>query len=384
LDCFELLVELTLAGSKTPPRSTIGEGFVSIPLRAIPYVRFARRLFSTRGSLQSVAYQQDLLCAEETEVIDPTVYLPGQIERVTGVPVETTMEREIDVATSTTVVRPPIIAYHIKDAALVGGSIYVGRYRHLIADKSLFLSGMSQSYDLKSAALASSYIGTKYFGHWLRDDCTHYLLAKEYAAPLCLRRPAFAHQKRYEEYFGQDWSPVDLARIGHLVVFQDFSQNSSKRTRYKILRDRIKTLFPSKGRPTYIYLRRGRTGASRLVHREDELIDALIKRGFIVLDVSSGGLDHIIENLVDAKIVISMEGSHISHCVYSIPEESGLLVLQPPDRFSTSSHRDWAGCLNVKFGFVVGLPGPEGYIFPVSEVLNTVDLMLKTESRSRL
>ena len=84
-------------------------------------------------------------------------------------------------------------------------------------------------------------------------------------------------------------------------------------------------------------MRRGNTGAIRLIQNEDEIIDALIKRGFLVLDVASDSLDKIIKTLLNAKIIVTLEGSHAAHCVYATPENSGLLLLQSPDRFVTST-----------------------------------------------
>jgi Glycosyltransferase 61 len=350
------------------------------PIQVVPYVRLFKRLVSGRGSLQAIAHRQDVLCPEEKVTIRPAVYLPGQIDRVTDFKIDpwfqTTKEAEIAQAISTTATHVPTVAYHIKDAVLFDGSIYVGHVRHPIADKSLFVSAAHAPYHIKTGALASSYLGTKYFGHWLRDDCTKYLLAEEFGLPLCLRGAAFGHQQKYQAYFGQDWTPTDRARIDHLVVFQDFSQNSLKRKRYRVLRERIKAHFPGNIRGSHIYLRRGQTGVPRIIQNEDEIIDALIQRGFVILDVASDSLDHIIGTLVNAKIVVSLEGSHIAHCVFASPENSGLLVLQPPDRFA-AMHRGWSECLGIRFGFVVGAVGDVGYYFTVPEILRTIDLLLK-------
>ena len=349
-----------------------------LPLQAIPYARLARRLFSGPASLQSIAYQQDILCPEEKETIRPAIFIPGQIERVTGTTPNTTKESEIAVATLTSVTHAPTIAYHIKDAILLDGSIYVGGYKQFIADKSLFVSTTREPYHLTSSALASSYIGTKYFGHWLTDDCTTYLLAEQFSAPLCLRRPTPSwHQKQYEAYLGQDWTPTDRALINHLVVFQDFSQNILKRERYRILRDRIKTRFQTNGFGACIYLKRGQTGVPRIIQNEDEIVDALVKRGFVILDVNSDSLDHIVKTLLSAKIVVSLEGSHTGHCVFTIPEKSGLLLLQPPDRFC-NVYRGWTECMNIRYGFVVGAVGEGGYCFSITEILRTTDLMLNS------
>ena len=59
---------------------------------------------------------------------------------------------------------------------------------------------------------------------------------------------------------------------------------------------------------------------------------------------------------MNAKIVVSLEGSHIDHCVLASPKNSGILVLQPSDRFSATT-RAWSECLGIRFGFVVGTAG---------------------------
>ena len=355
------------------------------PPRAIPYVRLAKRLFFGPGSLEGVAYQQDVLCPEETIAIPPAIFLAGQIEKVTKQKRDTwghkTREQAIAEATATTATHAPTIAYHIKDAVLLDGQIYAGRFKYPIADKSLYASGPGKEQHIKAASLASSYLGTKYFGHWLADDCTRYMLAKQFTRPLCVRMPPYAHKQQYEAFFSQNWAPTDRARIDHLVVFQDFSQNSLKRKRYRILREQIKARFPETARNGYVYLRRGQTGVSRPIQGEQLIIDALTKRGFVVADIATDSLEHIIRTLLKAKIVVSLEGSHIVHSVFAIPNHSGLLVLQPANQFS-AVHRDWSECLGIRFGFVVGNAGSAGYSFSLSEILRTVDLLLGNMSRA--
>ena len=103
-----------------------------------------------QSSLQAVAYQQDILCPEEKVTLRPALFLPGQVERVkdykaTDAVAVTTKEKEIVEAVSTTVTYAPAIAYHIKDAVLFDGSIYVGRFKHPIADKLVIPFGLTQA-----------------------------------------------------------------------------------------------------------------------------------------------------------------------------------------------------------------------------------------------
>ena len=91
----------------------------------------------------------------------------------------------------------------------------------------------------------------------------------------------------------------------------------------------LKSHFPRRDSDTYVYLKRGQTGVVRTIRNEDEIIDTLVKRGFQVVDITSDSLDSIIQTLLNAKIVVSLEGSHLAHWIYTAPDNGGLLVLQP-------------------------------------------------------
>jgi capsular polysaccharide biosynthesis protein len=142
------------------------------------------------------------------------------------------------------------------------------------------------------------------------------------------------------------------------------------------LQNRIMSQFASgNAHGTFIYLKRGRTGAPRLIENESEIIEVLTKNGFTIVDIASDSLQYIISSLMHAKLVLSVEGSHLCHCWFPPKNASGLIVLQPPERF-TAIQRDWAHCMSAGFGIVVGdKRGPASYFSP-SDVLRTTDLML--------
>jgi hypothetical protein len=313
----------------------------------------------------------------------PTLLLPGQVDRVTGTDPATTIEWELETATSGFLRPAPTIAYHIKDAILVDGSIYQGRFKSFIAARSFFKppSARSEPRHLKTIGLASSHLGSKFFGHWLVDDCIQFRLSEQYGRPLCLRGPINQnHQRTYQTYLNQDWAPIDRAWIDHLIVYQDFhwgtAQDSLRGAQIRSMRAQARTHLPAGAGQLLVYLRRGATGTPRLIQNEAELLNHLEKRGFVVADIETNSLEHVLRLLANAKIVVSVEGSHVTHCVYSVPENSGLVVLQPPDRF-LSFHRGWTASANVWYGFVVGALGERGYIFSSAEILDTVDLMVR-------
>lgn len=346
-----------------------------IPIKVVPYLSRVKRLYSGSGCLKSIAYRSDILYPKVTETIRPAVFLAGQIERITGTLPYFKLEHVIRDVTTTTVTHGPTIAYYVRNAVLLDGAVYAGHYKHPIADKVLFDTVAGEIHHLEMAALASSYMGTKYFGHWLRDDCAQYELAQSVAPVLSVRRPAFNHQRAYQSYLNQNWTPTDRALIDELVIFQDFAQNRLKRRRYKALRNRIRAQFQGNKERRFIYLRRGHTGSPRTVENEFEILEALGAHDFTVVDVETEDLSHIIGMLLSAKLVISVEGSHIAHCAFTCPDDCGLLVLQPPDRFSMN-HRNWAGPLGMPFGFVVGTRGDKRYRFCPAEIVRTVDMML--------
>jgi len=351
------------------------------PIQAVPYLRAVRRLLSGHaGNPQTISARTEILCPEETEEIPAPIYLPGQLDRLTEYSgperwTNATTKAEIASATAAIVNYAPTIAYHIENAILFDGSIYARHYRCPISEKSLFNSRRNKSRHLKIAGLASSYLGTKFFGHWLTDDCVLQLMAETVGTPLVVRGSEFPDEAKYQDYFGQIRPPTDRAWIDHLLVYQDFSPNSHKRKRIKVLRDCVSARFPRIGRETYVYLRRGKTGARRFIENENEIIKALSRRGFKILDIGSDSLEYVLETLVDAKITISIEGSHYAHCIFAMPKNSALLVLQPCDRFSSSEH-SLTAAVDMRSGFVIGTKAIGGYHFPVDDILHTTDLLI--------
>src|SRR5712691_11379928 len=149
---------------------------MSLPLQTAPYFQVAKRLLLGSATVQSVAYRHEILCPPENAIFRPAIVLPGQIEKITGTSPYTDLQEEIRNATSAKVPHAATIAYHIKDAVLLDGHIYMGPLKLQIAPKSVFDASKSEPYCLERAGLTSSSVGTRYFYHWLADDCLQYML----------------------------------------------------------------------------------------------------------------------------------------------------------------------------------------------------------------
>jgi hypothetical protein len=338
-----------------------------------PYLRLAQRVVLGPGTLDSIASDRELLCPEEISENEPPIFLPGQLERATSGTEHQPLQGEIQSMLASTYTNAATIGYHIRDAAMFDGSVYAKNFRHFIADNKLFKPG--ESMHLRTAGLASTTVGNRYFGHWLRDDCLQHLLAEKTGAALSFTTPSWSHKPRYASYFEQDWTPTDRAIVDDLIIYQDFGQNSLKLRRYQFLGEMVRTRFQVPiTRDKLVFLRRGGTGVNRIIFEEEYLQEFLARNGFVILDVEDD-LDHIVKTLLQAKLVVSMEGSHITHCCFTLSKNCGLLVLQPSDRF-TAVHRHWATRVRVNFGFVVGAASQLGYHFSPGEILQTTELML--------
>ena len=240
-----------------------------------PLLRNARRLIGGPGTLADTAFECETLCASEEAELSPSIFLDGQIEKITGVPVGTSLASQLDQALRRQVVHAPTLAYHIRNAVFFDGAVYAGKMKHLIGEKNA--STNRHIFEIDTGAICSSVLGTKHFGHWLCDDALTYLLAKSYGTPVCYSQSYTSnHKPIYERYFDQDWSPIDRSVIEHLIVFQDYAQTSLKKKRQLELRSKVEMLYPHVGPEHFIYLKRNDTGVLRTVQNEHEIIDGIV------------------------------------------------------------------------------------------------------------
>ena len=266
----------------------------------------------------------------------------------------------------------PTIAYKIRNAVLFDGSVYAKNHKIRLIDSGRHSSGIAQ---LGEAALVSTQVGCTHFAHWLLDDCLQYQLASDLQLEPLSVPLNYRDLSGYAELLEQPKVSSHRAWIAELTVFQDFSQNSLKRKRYEVLRTRLANKFPPpQSRNDLIYLKRGKTGAARIVENEDEIESALLKQGFTIIDIASASLHEVLRSLLGARLVISMEGSHLAHCILTMQRGSAIITLQPPDRL-VSLFRGYCECLGVRFGFTIGTKGETGSRFDMNELQTLISLI---------
>jgi capsular polysaccharide biosynthesis protein len=228
---------------------------------------------------------------------------------------------------------------------------------------------------MAKAAYCMTPLTHTYFGHWLLEGCPTALLARSDEAVCLDLRTDWAHAGEYLRAFSIRPQQNENVFVRELTLFQDYSQGSSKRARYAELRTRSATFYGqplSVARP--VYLRRGQSGQARCLSNEDQLIERLEQRGFLVLDASTSSAAELFRGIAAAPLVVGMEGSHLNHVHFSMAQGGSLLVLIPSDRFSLM-HFDCSQAFGLHFAALVVERDGAGYRVDMDELFRTMDLL---------
>lgn len=337
-----------------------------------------KHVFGTMPALLDAA-------AIETEVVDPGkirhgrpgLVLPGQLDRIVSVTWGRAVAEEVEDFVTGTRKIAPTTRYLLQDAVIGPGHIACrgGARTYRTAAQMAAQSKPEPLIELGEAALRSSFVGVHFFGHWLRDDTATHLLAETYGPVLAMRTPDWPDKPAYRALIGNDYVETGHARIGKLHIFDDIGQNDHKAARFRQLRarfaDRAVSLPPSSH---VVYVARGPGAKARNLINEDVLIKALAARGVAILRAEDTAVDTVVSTLQGARILVSVEGSQLSHGLLTLADKAGILAIQPPDAFF-NPHMDWSHALDMHYAVVVGTPANGGFKVTEADLFGTLDLL---------
>ena len=306
---------------------------------------------------------------------DSAIFLDDHLDKITGSAFGD-VEKQISKIKEIKKVQPPIYMLNIKNCFATEKYIFSGARSKIfnvkLKDKFLFNKEFPAVDCL--VALPTSFLGCNFFGHWLRDDCATELLAMEHGETYWLDTPAWPDKTVYQDLFGQTIRRGTGRFFRELILFDDVGQNPHKIDRFRRLRDRLRSTRAA-ANPELVYLRRGRGGSARNLVNEEALLALMRRLGATVVEPEVDA-DALISSCLGARIVISIEGSQLSHALYTLRDNGGLLVVQPPDRFYTS-HRDWSAEMDFVFAFVVGDPTKGGFLVDLADLEKTLTLLTR-------
>jgi capsular polysaccharide biosynthesis protein len=337
-------------------------------------VRLKRRLLRQPSDLESAAVAREVIDPGKTVTGRQGLCLPGHLDRVTGVPFGMSVSRELDEFANAVRQIGATVRYEFRDVAIDGYRLATAQRVKIYREDPEFGPSDVPMAMFDEAALRTSYVAVHFFGHWLRDDCATQLLAEQYGPVLAMQTPAWPDKRAYRAMLGRDYVEAARARIGRLHIFDDISQTDHKVARFRRSRAHFAALASKHAAPGIVFLARGSGGTARDLVNQDALIDAMTARGIEILHAENASVQTIVAALQGARILISVEGSQISHGLLTLADKAGILALQPPDRFF-NSHMDWSHAIDMHYAVVVGTPQPGGFSIAEDELFATLDLL---------
>lgn len=335
-----------------------------------------RLLAGGTADMRSFATSVRDLHRAETVTILPAIYPQGAMDKVTGLSPWRNWDTERALLAGGAFEHAPTRAYLIENVDISGPRIYRRNGRGNIgygADKK-WNRHMPPHVHLDEAALVSCYAGSRFFGPFMKDTLPLELLPDDSQHPIALRTKAYGDEPGYRALF--DLPPPPLVMRGHvrrLTLYDDFGQTGHKAARYQILRDRLTASLGSSGGAGHlVYLKRGATGEARVLSNEAALERRLSALGFVTVEPAALDPQEVARLTHGSRLVVSVEGSHMSHTVYSMDPAGAFLVLQPPDRFALA-FKEFCDRVGITFAFVVGEQTDQGFDVNLDELCMMIE-----------
>ncbi|MEY1556923.1 glycosyltransferase 61 family protein [Yoonia sp. R2331] len=272
----------------------------------------------------------------------------------------------------------PVLQYNLRDVLVLfngvfarGGSFNRAKgldHRALLTDPI---------HELDEAAYCLEDRSYFFFGHWLRSFAQCLLPAKD-TQRIHFAATSWGHAGAYERIFDLPSLTNGQYHVARMALFQDFAQSPHKAERYKELRRRMFEHGAASVRDgKKVYLKRGATGAARLISNEDALEKALDVMGFDVIDLATTPIQEMIARCVGAEVALTIEGSHTDHLHWLIKPGGTLWVLNPSNHFNTSQFGVALSMGNRAACNIITEDGDAAYRVDLARLQDTYDLILK-------
>lgn len=338
--------------------------------------RGIRRAMVGHGvTMADVQARSWVVCPEARAVCAPALHPEGAIEKIKGLsPFRNWPAEELLMRGGETVLRPTT-GHLLRHVDVVAGHLYCGPHEWPsgYGDAPWWLPPMPKDAPLARATLETTVTGAEYFGCLLLDDFPMALLGDNPADNIALTSKPSGHEAGYRELVGLlPRRVVTRTHIDELTVFEDPAYNASKAARYRQLRETFRQRVTGATGTGRLYISRGLSGERRVMVNESELEATLRQRGFTVIDPMKMSALEIARLSMGARLVVSIEGSQISHAQFAMADDAALVVLQPPNRFCLQ-YKEYTDAMGMRFGFVVCDPAEDGFKVDIDELLRLLD-----------
>jgi hypothetical protein len=267
-------------------------------------------------------------------------------------------------------------AYLLHDAFLIDRNVYSGLHKHDLfrGPGGLLAATRERAGEIDQAVLATSYAGTRWFGHFLHDELPLLLLARALGTAVGHARPGHRHEDAWHALLDlQAPTGYGLLHARRLTVIDDIGQNPDKRARYRKLRARLAHLPMGHER---VYLRRSESDGERRTLVNARAIEArLVREGFHIVDTAADTPDEIIRACAGASVVVSIDGSHAAPAFLLARDRACTLFICPPRRVDAILAQI-AGFFGLCGGLFIGEPvaeAEESFAVDPDELVHAID-----------
>lgn len=348
---------------------------LNVPMLARRMRRAAARQVPPITALASESWE---LCPRERCDNPPACHLPGALERITRLSPWRSWETELELIRGGEGAHAGSTAHLLTGVELVDAHLYKGAAKSQPGfGAERWLVEPLAVEEIPEANLVTSNEGSHFFGPLLQCDYPLELIAANHPGNIAMTTRPYEHASGYRALLQLPAIACPRrARIGRLVVYTDFAQNSFKAARYRELRRRLREGVQPLGQADRrgVYLRRGGTGEPRELDNEPELMALLERLGFEIVEPAKLSAAEVAARTLHAPLVISVEGSHLSHVIYTLADRGTLLVLQPPDRFAMP-YKEYTDAMDMRFAFLVGEPSGNRFRIPADDLRRMLDLL---------
>lgn len=336
-------------------------------------VLILQNVFRVIRTLSDYSERQWIIQPAETQITPPAYYFEDELAYITDFPKATWREVEMRRIKGGLTEHAATIAYQISNVELVGGMLFKRAAKYTMVRQSRGLFAPDPPVISGTSALAATYFGSVFFGHWLSDDLVRHLAGEAFATPIMPNRKPYRHEPEYCELMGISQHRINSARFEKLIMLGDFGQNSFKRQRFLELRSRLCGAVQTANN-RYVYIKRGfkDAGASLVLTNAAEVENYLTTQGFHIVDPDQLSSREIAAAISGARVVVSIEGSHMMHALYAMGDGATLCLIQPPYRFNNVM-KEYADCMGLRYGFTVATENAEGFTAPLDRLKRILD-----------
>lgn len=337
--------------------------------------RLPRLIGAPQKAFFDTAVESWEICPAESVSIPAGIWLPDQIEHIArtefGALSDIVAQMKGDPAEAT----PATMGYRLRDVDFVDGVLYArGAELHMRERKHSGLTYPRPPHSL-SGAMYESWIGNRWFGNWLLNDCLAYHLAESAGQPVTSAPARGGHIARYEELLDMTPERIGDAHFDELIMFDDLHNNSHRQARAQQNRASIMAGRDLSPALPGVFIYRGASGDARILENETEIAEKLeAEYGFRTLYIDRHDADQIAEAVGATDLVVGVEGSQLAHGVIGMAPGGTVLTLQPADRVTTSL-KLLTDCWQQHYAMVVGDGTAEGYRVEWDQIRRTMELI---------